>query len=275
MVIRREAIVRSPVARCAVGATQRERRPGSRRVPARPRLSLRAQRRIRGRAAGLMPPRAARLIVRRYPLGGLSFIPGEPLASLLTIFLFRHGSRASGCDSVARGVRTASRPFLILHDDHMTLYNMPVPCKCGKHSYQSGIPEGLTHRPNDPCPFKDDNFPIGLQGGCCGLRGKRASRELEALGMSGFFDRMHKDMTAEEALDFSEKLRACADRLNRKYGGSDIKPHGAGWNATGYSGRKDMALGRYSTFEAALASIVEASRWYAKVGQLGYGVRAW
>jgi hypothetical protein len=55
-------------------------------------------------------------------------------------------------------------------------------CTCGKHTYDERIPKGLTHREEDPCPFKDDDFPIGMLGRCCWLRGKVAADELKALG---------------------------------------------------------------------------------------------
>ena len=67
---------------------------------------------------------------------------------------------------------------LTLHNNHMRLNHYdyggldtyPVPCKCGKHKYGRGIPSGLTHRPEEPCPFKDDGFPISIFGSCCWLR---------------------------------------------------------------------------------------------------------
>ncbi len=68
----------------ADGAVERARRPGSRRISARPGSSLRAQGRSHGRAAGLRSSRAGRLVVQRRPLGGLHYdTPWSSTAPLL------------------------------------------------------------------------------------------------------------------------------------------------------------------------------------------------
>lgn len=156
----------------------------------------------------------------------------------------------------------------------MGLDNYPVRCECGKHSYGDDIPKGLTHREDEPCPFKDDDFPIGPMGACCWLRGKAAARELEALGETALYGRMHESMTAEEALEFARDLLHEAEALEHDYRGKP-KPRGAGWNGRWNDALKEVAWGMHSTFEGALASIREAARWYEKVGRLGYGVHAW
>ncbi len=165
--------------------------------------------------------------------------------------------------------------FLTLHHDHMGLDNYPIRCTCGKHSYSHGIPKGYTHREEEPCPFEQDRFPIGMMGACCWLRGKAAARELEALREGALADRMFQDMTAEEALAFAEQLVDAALRLEGRHAGQPDKPKGAGWNGTWDAERKEWVWETYSTFEEALSQIREAARWYEKVGRLGFGVHAW
>ncbi len=165
--------------------------------------------------------------------------------------------------------------IFILHTISMGLDNFPIPCECGKHSYPTGIPNGFTHRETDPCPFKDDNFPIGMMGSCCWLRGKAAARELDALGEKDLCNLMYENMSAEQAIDFAEALRLYADDLERVYVRKPDKPKGAVWNETWDPEKRAWVNGTSSTLEEAVASIREAARWYEKVGRLGFGVRAW
>lgn len=170
--------------------------------------------------------------------------------------------------------RLPGRRF-IPHAISMGLDNFPVPCTCGKHGRRDGIPDGLTHREKEPCPFEKDNLPKGMFGGCCWLRGKVAVRELEALGESSLRERMFENMTAEEALDFARDLAAAADRLEAAHAGRPDKPNGAPWNGRWDPDKDECVWETYSTFEQALDAIREAARWYEMVGRLGFGVRAW
>ncbi len=129
---------------------------------------------------------------------------------------------------------------------------------------------GLTHLPDEPCPFANDNFPIGMLGTCCSLRGKAAAYELAALGETELSNRMYSTMTIEEAGAFADELRGAADRLEQTYADKP-KPEGASWN--------NFADGKVTPvrtpFDEALATIREAARWYEKVATLGFGVHAW
>lgn len=129
---------------------------------------------------------------------------------------------------------------------------------------------GLTHQPEEPCPFENDNFPIGIMATCCSLRGKAAAYELAALGEADLSDRMYANMTVEEAGAFAAELRAAADRLEQTYADKP-KPEGAEWNS--FDGKKVTPV--RTPFHEALATIREAARWYEKVSDMGYGVYAW
>jgi hypothetical protein len=160
--------------------------------------------------------------------------------------------------------------------NHMGLDNLPKRCGCTKHPHGPNLPDdGTTHNPDQPCPFEKDNFPKGMLGTCCSLRGKAAAYELEALGESSLANRMYDDMTAEEAENFARELRDAANCLERAHAGKADKPKGAGWNGEWDKEKKDWVWQKYSTFEDALACIREAARWYEKVAGLGYGVHAW
>ena len=157
----------------------------------------------------------------------------------------------------------------------MGLDCLPITSPCWRPDAQRELPEAMTHLPEEPCPFAADDNPIGMLGTCCSLRGKVAAYELDALGEAELCERMYKDMSAEEAIAFAAELFAAADRLEREHAGTPDKPKGAGWDGTYDSERKDWVWQTYSTFEAALASIRQAARWYDKVGRLGFGVHAW
>jgi hypothetical protein len=160
--------------------------------------------------------------------------------------------------------------------NHMGLDNLPRRCGCAKHPHLPNVPDdGTTHNPDEPCPFEKDNFPTGMLGTCCSLRGKVAAHELEALGEISLSEAMYGDMTAEEAENFARKLRAAAERLEVEYAGKADKPKGAGWNGQWDKEKQKIEWQKYSTFEDALTSIREAARWYEKVASLGFGVRAW
>ncbi|MDB4928285.1 MAG: hypothetical protein JWM10_769 [Myxococcaceae bacterium] len=134
---------------------------------------------------------------------------------------------------------------------------------------------GLTHSPDAPCPFKDDDFPIGMLGTCCSLRGKVAAYELDALGEDDLCERMHHDMTTAEALVFAAELRDAATRLEGKHHDPATVPRGAGFNGVWDSTAKDVVFQEHSTFEEALAAICVAADWYEMVGRLGFGTHAW
>lgn len=140
----------------------------------------------------------------------------------------------------------------------------------GAQSLGEEATEGVTHYPDEPCPFENDNFPIGMLGTCCSLRGKAAAYELEALGETELSNRMYSDMTVEEAGAFAIELRAATDRLEQTYAGKP-KPEGASWNH--FDGKNVTPV--RSPFDGALATIREAARWYEKVATLGFGVHAW
>jgi hypothetical protein len=174
---------------------------------------------------------------------------------------------------------TAKRLGPLIHNqttNHMGLDNFPKRCDCPKHSHLPNLADdGTTHDPGQPCPFEKDNFPTGMLGTCCSLRGKVAAHELEALGEISLAEGMYGDMTAEEAKTFAHKLRDAADRLEAEHAGEADKPKGAGWNGTWNAEKREVEYHDHSTFEEALAAIREAARWYDKVAGLGYGVHAW
>lgn len=158
----------------------------------------------------------------------------------------------------------------------MGLDNFPKQCGCPKHPYDPILPKkGTTHNHGEPCPFEKDDFPTGMLGTCCSLRGKVAADELKALGEVRVSATMYKDMSAESAALFSRELRLVADILEKRYASETEQPLGAGWNGLWNAETKSWEYQKYSTFDEALAAIREAARWYEKVAELGFGVHAW
>ncbi len=132
-----------------------------------------------------------------------------------------------------------------------------------------------THAADVPCPFKDDNFPIGMLGTCCALRGKIAAYELDALAEHDLRDRMHEDMTAAESLAFASELRQAAARLAARHRDRNTPPRGAGYDGVWDASANAWVFQSHSTFAEALAAIRQAADWYEKVARLGFGVHAW
>lgn len=166
--------------------------------------------------------------------------------------------------------------FIRSQSTNMGLDCLPMRCPCGNHKTDRWIPRGLTHLKDEPCPFKDDDFPIGAFATCCSLRGKAAARELAALGEVPLSDRMHEDMTAEEAPAFAAELHEAAARLEATHANDAVKPKGAAWGeVVGWDDKGQPICTSFTPFEEAVATIREAARWYEKVSTLGFGVDAW
>jgi hypothetical protein len=125
---------------------------------------------------------------------------------------------------------TAKRlgPLICNPTTTMGLNNYPMRCDCFEHSHLPRM-GGRTHPYGEPCAFKADEFPRGIYGSCCSLRGALAERELRALGKGRMAKRMFKNMTAEQADAFAKQLRNAADCFERKYAGKTDKPKGASW----------------------------------------------
>jgi hypothetical protein len=166
-------------------------------------------------------------------------------------------------------------PFIPHPTTTMGLDNFPRHCPCGQRPVTNNTPDHLTHPEDAPCPFATDNFPIGMLGNCCSLRGKLAAHNLEALGEMGLAGAMYRDMTAEDAIAFARALRDTAGHLERLYADQPDKPKGAGVLGTWDAKRRDWIWQNRVPFDQALTSIREAARWYEKVGRLGFGVYAW
>lgn len=132
-----------------------------------------------------------------------------------------------------------------------------------------------THAADVPCPFKDDEFPIGMLGTCCALRGKIAAYELAALAEHDLHDRMYEDMTAAEALAFASELRHAADRLAARRRAPNTPPPGVDDDGVEDASADARVFQTGSTFAESLAAVRQAADWYEKVARLGFGVHAW
>ena len=220
------------------------------------------------------------MIVRRFSTGG----PWIDLQKFTRRFRSAQVSGRKNGATVIERTRTmasaeaAKRLGLLIRNQTTTmgLDNFPKQCGCHKHPYDPILPKkGTTHNPGEPCPFEKDEFPKGMLGTCCSLRGKVAADELKALGETHTSANMYKDMSAESAATFSKELRLVADILERRHTSDADRPQGAGWNGLWNDETKSWEYQKYSTFEDALASVREAARWYEKVAELGFGVHAW
>ena len=126
------------------------------------------------------------------------------------------------------------------------------------------IPEGQTHRLDEPCPFDDDHLPERLRATCCTIRARLVAIELMALGEERLGRRMLESMSGQEALAFAKELQRAADGLEGKYRGKRRKPTGASVVELDES-KKAWVLSRPSSFTEAIAVIRGAARWYERI----------
>lgn len=220
------------------------------------------------------------MIVRRFSTGGPRFHSqiSQRRFGPAKVLGRKDGTTANERTGTMTSAEAAKRLGLLIRNQTtpMGLDNYPKQCGCPKHPYDPNLPkDGATHKPGEPCPFEKDDFPTGMLGTCCSLRGKVAADELEALGKTRTSAAMYKDMTAESAALFSRQLRLVADDLEKRYASETERPQGAGWNGLWNAETRSWEYQKYSTFEEALAAIREAARWYEKVSELGFGVHAW
>jgi len=143
------------------------------------------------------------------------------------------------------------------------------------HETKEVLPRGMTHPSRTPCPFAPDDYPIGMLGTCCSLRGKVAADNLEAFGEKALRDLMYVDLPEEQCFALAKELRRAADRLEQRYEHQTDKPEGMS-----KGGMIDAKTGKITpwprpSFEEAVASIREAADWYEKVSRLGFGAHAW
>ena len=149
-------------------------------------------------------------------------------------------------------------PFIRNRTTTMGLDNLPIRCGCPEHRHRPKLFGGITHDPNEPCPFDDYGIPVGAFGSCCALRGQATASELQSLGENLLAQGLYKDMSCAEALLFARELRMAAERIEREYAGDTTLEYEEQWD-----------------FEAALATIRTTARWYERVANLGFGVFAW
>jgi hypothetical protein len=140
----------------------------------------------------------------------------------------------------------------------MMLSNVPVRCVCPKHAHRPILPDGITHNPNEPCPFENAGIPMVLVGSCCWFGGYAAVRELEAFGQLHLAAGMRKDMSCVEARRFARDLRLAAHRIERRHGDNPELEYEERWE-----------------FDETLTIIRTAACWYEQVADLGFGVFAW
>jgi len=159
----------------------------------------------------------------------------------------------------------------------MGLDLLPRLCLCPEHSPRArGVESGCTHLENEPCPFANDDFPIGMFASCCSYRGKALAYELRALQQNELAEKTYEDMDAEDAEEFALELREAANRLEAEHKDKLSSPIGATWSNVQISQENGLqTVDVTSTFEEAIAEIRRGARWYEKVASLGFGVHAW
>lgn len=150
-----------------------------------------------------------------------------------------------------------------------------LPKRLTHHDMKGVLPRGMTHPSGTPCPFFPDDFPTGMMGTCCSLRGKVAAENLEALGEKALYDLMHVDLHEEQCLAAAKELRRAADRLEQRYQHQADKPKGMSQGGMINAETGEITPWPRPSFEEAIASIREAADWYEKVGRLGFGAHAW
>jgi hypothetical protein len=139
------------------------------------------------------------------------------------------------------------------------------------------VPAGMTHQKDQPCPFKDDEHPVGMLATCCSYRGNGVALYLVAMGLGPLALDLFRDHTPEEAIEFAKNIRAAAKGYEHMLvSAAKRKGHT----------QTDEELIREATmkvpdvtWEPSLAEALNAFRsvaaWHERVGSMGFGVHAW
>jgi hypothetical protein len=173
---------------------------------------------------------------------------------------------------------TAKRLDLLIRNQTttMALNLFPVRCGCPEHPLDPNLPdEDTTHQPDEPCPFDDLDLPKGSRRTCCSFYGRITARELESLGEMELADRMHEDMTAEEASSFADELWDTTNRLEEETRRKLGKPKGEHWDGPRKVPVKNWVYRDERAFDDAIRSLRGAVYWYEELGDRGYGVAVW
>lgn len=137
------------------------------------------------------------------------------------------------------------------------------------------LPRGKTHPDSAACPF-DDHHPVGILATCCSFRGSHAALYLLGLGLGEFATRLFRDLTSQQAQAMASQLRQTMKRLRDTLEGAAKK--------AGEPGKEEDVddadlvvdgVGWSFRFGDAVAAVEALASWYEKVGQMGFGVKAW
>jgi hypothetical protein len=133
----------------------------------------------------------------------------------------------------------------------------------------------MTHRKSEPCPYKDDNNPIGVFGSCCSFRGNATALYLFAMGMASLGLRLYEDKLPEVAIEFAAELRAAVAKqrdvmseASRRAGLPEPLP-------TDKLTVKIPDVGWEYPVEQAFQAIEAAAVWHEKTGRMLAGIHAW
>lgn len=137
------------------------------------------------------------------------------------------------------------------------------------------LPFGMTHPNDTPCPFANDNLPVGYINTCCSFNTEAASKHLVTLGNVTLAELLHMELVTEKLPYVAKELRRTADAFDERY----VQPMDT-YDDPVLGGITDTVKERFNSclrpaFEAALASIRQAADWYEKIGRLGFDVGVW
>jgi hypothetical protein len=177
---------------------------------------------------------SVRMIVRRLPTGGPWFDSQKFTRRFRSAEVdHKDGTTANERLRTMTSADAAKRlgPLIRNQMTTMGLDNLPKRCGCPSIRTHPKLPnKGKTHNlANQPCPFETGNFPQGVCGTCCSLRGESvAAYELETLGETDLSERMYQDMTVEEAKDFLRSASSCSQPTEERACGPKQQTQAAG-----------------------------------------------
>jgi hypothetical protein len=133
----------------------------------------------------------------------------------------------------------------------------------------------MTHRASAPCPYKDDNNPIGMLATCCSFRANAVALYLFAMGSGPLAVRLFEGKLPEQAIEFADQLHATATKYRNgmmdaaKKAGKRVDPF-----LTGLTAQIPDVDWEFSIAKA-LQMIEACAKWHEKTGRMLCGVRAW
>ena len=136
-------------------------------------------------------------------------------------------------------------------------------------------PFGMTHLNDTPCPFANERLPVGFINTCCSFNMEVVAESLISFGNLSLAKLLLEELAADRLPLVVKELRRVAYGLKDRYVEAADMPDGSRTDGIINLVTEELTPCPRPTFDATVASILQAADWYEKVGDLGFDVVVW